>query len=496
MHSQNYVLPSLSSFCARCKQLPSTAYKSLKNLHNTLPDPKLSRCGDGVCNTALGESCGTCPEDCGACKFTSQLRSCVNKNHASLTFDDGPSEFTPALLAHLKRLNVKATFFVNAYRVNDELSPSQLNLPKGWTSSSRFAQIIKQAYDEGHLIGTHTYSHEALTGGNPDIQESQRSTLPLQALRMQMLLNDITIKDIIGKAPLAFRPPYLDMNVTVLNLMESMNYIPISINTDTKDYSFQQGNLTHSTHAILNQTNNELLALNGNEGPLFLQHDLYESSVAATPMIIENLRAKKFELVPLDVCLSIPAENFYRKENASPFNKQNPPSSAPSSPSSSTLTSAPSSSLPTSTSSTTITSVSTSPPFHSSVSIFITTSVTTLSLGVVRTSTLFKTITHTRDGPASITHSPALVLQDLVTKIQTLPPIQTQVPESTSNKPSSNRGKDVGDKKQLNSSQTLPANFAFLPPTSKAFGLSCPEFILVVLESFILRAFMYFLFFS
>lgn len=58
-----------------------------------------------------------------------------------LTFDDGPSKsITPGVLKILKEENVKATFFV----INHDDSLNYL---------------IKQAYNEGHSIGLHSYTH-------------------------------------------------------------------------------------------------------------------------------------------------------------------------------------------------------------------------------------------------------------------------------------------------------------------------------------------------
>lgn len=60
-----------------------------------------------------------------------------------LTFDDGPSKsVTPQILDILKRENVPATFFVLGYRV--ELAPD----------------IVKRAFNEGHYIANHGYSHK------------------------------------------------------------------------------------------------------------------------------------------------------------------------------------------------------------------------------------------------------------------------------------------------------------------------------------------------
>ena len=58
-----------------------------------------------------------------------------------LTFDDGPSStITPEVLKILKEENVKATFFIINH--NDSLN-----------------YLIKQAYDDGHTIAIHSYTH-------------------------------------------------------------------------------------------------------------------------------------------------------------------------------------------------------------------------------------------------------------------------------------------------------------------------------------------------
>ena len=60
-----------------------------------------------------------------------------------LTFDDGPSDrVTPKILDILRDEDVKATFFI-----------------VGKSAESR-KDIVKRAYDEGHTIGVHSYSHD------------------------------------------------------------------------------------------------------------------------------------------------------------------------------------------------------------------------------------------------------------------------------------------------------------------------------------------------
>ena len=64
----------------------------------------------------------------------------------ALTFDDGPTEFTPKFLDLLKENNVKATFFCIGKQIE------------------KYPEIFQRIISEGHTIGNHTYSHSKNTG--------------------------------------------------------------------------------------------------------------------------------------------------------------------------------------------------------------------------------------------------------------------------------------------------------------------------------------------
>lgn len=66
----------------------------------------------------------------------------IYENTVYLTFDDGPSQNTPKVLAILKKYNIKATFFVTG---------------QGDRKSKAY---MKQIVEAGHTIGVHTYSHQ------------------------------------------------------------------------------------------------------------------------------------------------------------------------------------------------------------------------------------------------------------------------------------------------------------------------------------------------
>ena len=64
----------------------------------------------------------------------------------ALTFDDGPTEFTPKFLDLLKENNTKATFFCIGKQIE------------------KYPEIFQRIISEGHTIGNHTFSHANKTG--------------------------------------------------------------------------------------------------------------------------------------------------------------------------------------------------------------------------------------------------------------------------------------------------------------------------------------------
>ncbi len=78
-------------------------------------------------------------------EFLDKINSLTNSQEkiAYLTFDDGPNNsITPKVLDILKDEDVKATFFVIGKYVEEN------------------PEIVKRAYEEGHYIANHGYSHD------------------------------------------------------------------------------------------------------------------------------------------------------------------------------------------------------------------------------------------------------------------------------------------------------------------------------------------------
>ena len=72
-------------------------------------------------------------------------RARLGPPRVALTFDDGPSEDTPAVLAALAQTGVRATFFMLGRHVEQH------------------PEIARAVVNGGHAIGNHTYSHRILS---------------------------------------------------------------------------------------------------------------------------------------------------------------------------------------------------------------------------------------------------------------------------------------------------------------------------------------------
>ena len=178
----------------------------------------------------------------------------------ALTFDDGPSTETAAILDILKEYNVPAAFFTIGKR------------------AEAYPQLVKRWQEEGHIIGNHSYAH----GFNFDWQSAKNMQVEIEQT------NNI-IEQITGQKPLLFRPPY---GVTNPNLakavkrtgMHSIGWSIRSFDTAAKDpqklldriISKMQGGdivLLHDSMAITRDILTELIIKARKKGFTFARVD-------------------------------------------------------------------------------------------------------------------------------------------------------------------------------------------------------------------------------
>jgi peptidoglycan/xylan/chitin deacetylase (PgdA/CDA1 family) len=100
------------------------------------------------------------------------------RQQIALTFDDGPSEWTLAVLEVLERHGIPATFFFCGRNVE------------------RHPDVARFVHSRGHEIANHTYSHPWLL------------PLPGGSIRAELGRTQQVIEHTTGARPQLFRPPY------------------------------------------------------------------------------------------------------------------------------------------------------------------------------------------------------------------------------------------------------------------------------------------------
>lgn len=176
-----------------------------------------------------------------------------NKKMVALTYDDGPSIYTPRILKTLKENNSVATFFVVGNRV------------------PMYSDTVKKAYGMGCEIGNHTYEHKILTRADA------------AGIREQVSKTNAAVKNITGTDPIVMRPPGGCVNDTV----KSQTGMPMILwSIDTLDWRTR--NAASTKTAVLDHVK---------DGDIVLMHDLYEATANASTTIIPTLVERGYQLV-------------------------------------------------------------------------------------------------------------------------------------------------------------------------------------------------------
>ena len=183
----------------------------------------------------------------------------MEKPKIAITFDDGPSAvYTPRLLDGLKERGVKATFFLIGQNIEKEGG----------------SEIVKRMYEEGHLIGNHTYHHVEITKVSND-----------EAYQELMLTNE-AIENITGEEVQFMRPPF---GLWQKELEKKIHVLPVMWSIDPLDWA------TENVDEIVNKVVTE-----AQENDIILLHDCYDSSVKAALRIIDLLQPEGYEFVTVD----------------------------------------------------------------------------------------------------------------------------------------------------------------------------------------------------
>ncbi|MDB6060733.1 MAG: polysaccharide deacetylase [Verrucomicrobiaceae bacterium] len=213
----------------------------------------------------------------------------------ALTFDDGPdATWTPKILDILKQKKVHASFFIIGE--NGQANP----------------QLVQRIFDEGHDVGNHTFTH-------PNLGESPRELTAIELNATQRLFEAIT-----GHSIRFFRPPYFgDAEPTTSDELipvehaQNMGYITVGLRVDPDDWQRPPAaTIIERTLAQISDPNPET------RGQIVLLHDAggdRANTVEALPVLIDAIRAKGYELVPVSQLAGLTHEQAMPKVKRQPF---------------------------------------------------------------------------------------------------------------------------------------------------------------------------------
>jgi peptidoglycan-N-acetylglucosamine deacetylase len=173
-----------------------------------------------------------------------------------LTFDDGPSEYTPAILNILRATGSTATFFEVGFR------------------QAKRPAMTAQVKAQGSNIGNHTYSHPDLTALTPE-----------------------QIRREVARGPRSkcMRPPFGATDPRVHRIVTQQGLREVLWTTDTLDW-----NRPGTTQIVKRSTDPAVQA-----GSIVLMHDGggdRSQTVAALPKIISTLQKRGYVIRRIPGC--------------------------------------------------------------------------------------------------------------------------------------------------------------------------------------------------
>ncbi|WP_431677098.1 polysaccharide deacetylase family protein [Kitasatospora sp. KL5] len=189
---------------------------------------------------------------------------CRKATCVALTFDAGPSEYTPGLLDILKRENAHATFFM-----------------LGKNHVVEHPDTVRRIVAEGHEPANHTWTHRILT------------EIPSAEARAEISRTQDAVERITGRRPVLMRPPQGRTDDEVSRICAELGVAQVLWSVTAKDYDTNDSALIQQR--VLDQVRRD---------GIILLHDIYPGTVPAVPGILAELHRRGYTVVTVSQLLA------------------------------------------------------------------------------------------------------------------------------------------------------------------------------------------------
>lgn len=181
----------------------------------------------------------------------------VKQKILALTFDDGPNDnIMVQIMDLLNQYDAKATFFVIGSSITDAS-----------------ISALKSSVEQGFEIGNHSWGHLHMPGMSKEQIVHEIASVQTQ------------VEQITGMLPMLFRPPYIDVDEKMLEII-GMPFIAGSGNNDWDP-------------ACTVEQRVELALCDADDGAILLMHcfEGNEATVEALRIILPELKKQGYQMV-------------------------------------------------------------------------------------------------------------------------------------------------------------------------------------------------------
>lgn len=172
------------------------------------------------------------------------------------------AEFTPRILKILREHEIKSTFFLTGFWIE------------------KYPDMVKTIVAEGHELGNHTWTH-------PHLNTLEKASITNELERVHAAL-----KDLWGKEPALFRPPFGEYSDKVIEAADELGYLTIQWSVDSLDWK------DLSEQAIIQRVTEKM-----HPGAIVLFHNNGRYTADALPEIIAFAKENGYQIVPISELL-------------------------------------------------------------------------------------------------------------------------------------------------------------------------------------------------
>lgn len=203
------------------------------------------------------------------------MDKCKVPGTVALTFDDGMTANTAVIANKINNAGGKATFFV--------VGQSQHCIYNA-------ASTLKSIYNQGHQIGSHTWSHASLVNSND-------ATITTEMTRLRD-----AFRRIIGASPTYMRPPYGAYDARVNNKLQQLGIRYVItwslVGGDAWGWSLQQQKASFDSAPT-------------GVSHIALAHDTYPTVLDLTDYMIQWAKQRGLRMVTVGECMGDSKANWY-----------------------------------------------------------------------------------------------------------------------------------------------------------------------------------------